>query len=185
FANDGTTRRYVARLNSDGSLDNSFNFNPDPADAYLLVKHVALEPDGKMVIGALQISPVSHRSRPIINRLNTDGSLDSSFVTTSAGDESILYAMALQPDNRILVGGNFGSGHAMLLRVNADGGLDSTFSWGTAGGASDVFSLGVQSDGKVLVGGSFLIGTFSNGFVSSFCRLNADGSLDSSFDPVP
>src|SRR5439155_2055013 len=105
----------------------------------------------------------------------------SSFVTTSAGDESILYAMALQPDNRILVGGNFGSGSAMLLRVNADGGLDSTFSWrlgNFASGGSRVFSLALQPDGKPLGGGNLPIGTSTNGIVSSFCRLKAYGSVD-------
>ena len=103
-----------------------------------------------------------------------------------------VYALAVQADGRILVGGVFttlgggGTGTTTrnyLGRLNADGSLDASFN---PGANSIVYALAVQADGKILVGGSFTtlggggIGTTARNRIG---RLNADGSLDTSFDP--
>jgi uncharacterized delta-60 repeat protein len=106
--------------------------------------------------------------------------LDPAFGAWADGD---IYALALQPDGRILVGGAFtrlgpsGSGHTNLARVNPDGTLDSAFN---PRPNSDVCALALQPDGKILVGGRFT--TLGGQSRSNLGRLNANGSLDSSFN---
>ena len=90
--------------------------------------------------------------------------------------------LAVQPDGKILVGGEFGllggSARIFLGRLNADGSLDTSFNPGADGG---VYALAVQPDGKILVAGAFtMLGGGGTGTTprSSLGRLNADGSLD-------
>ncbi len=93
-----------------------------------------------------------------------------------------VYATAVQPDGRILVGGNFttlgGQSRYYLGRLNADGSLDISFN---PGASSSVYCLAVQPDGRILVGGGFT--TLAGQTRHCLGRLNADGSLDTSFNP--
>ena len=128
-------------------------------------------------------------TRNHIGRLNADGSLDTSF---DPGANGAVYALAVQADGKILVGGYFttlgggGTGTTTrnyIGRLNADGSLDTSFDPGANGA---VYALAVQADGKILVGGDFTTlggggtGTTTRNHIG---RLNADGSLDTSFDP--
>ena len=103
------------------------------------------------------------------------------------GTNGVVIALATQPDGKLLVGGSFGQlGGAPrndLGRFNSDGSLDATFNPGVSG---EVFTLVVQPDGKILVGGSFtMLGGGGQGTVprQNIGRLNADGSIDPTFDP--
>ena len=103
----------------------------------------------------------------------------------------LVYAIAVQPDGKILVAGAFstlgggGSGttaRSRIGRLHADGALDLTFN----PGANDViYSMALQPDGKTVVGGPFTGLGGTNGSVarSHIGRVNADGSLDAGFDP--
>ena len=123
-----------------------------------------------------------------IGRLNADGSLDASF---NPGANGAVFAMAVQPDGKILVGGVFttlgggGTGTTTrnrIGRLNADGSLDTGFNPGANG---TVCALAVQPDGKILVGGGFttLRRRDRHDDAQHIGRLNADGSLDTSFNP--
>jgi uncharacterized delta-60 repeat protein len=178
---NGTLINRIARLNANGSLDSSFNFNPG-SGATGGVSSVALLTDGKMIIGGTIIST---NDTPInrIARLNADGSLDSSF-NPGSGANIEIKTIAVQADGKILIGGQFttynGIARNRIARLNADGSLDSSFDPGTGTG-SDVSTCAVQSDGKIVIGGSF---TSYNGTTRNrIARLNADGTLDGSFDP--
>ena len=97
-----------------------------------------------------------------------------------------VYSLAVQADGKILVGGEFttlgGQPRHHLARLNADGTLDPTFNPRAEGGNSPfVDSLVVQADGKILVGGRFR--TLGGQPRDSLGRLNADGTLDTSFYP--
>ena len=97
-----------------------------------------------------------------------------------------VYSLAVQADGKILVGGRFrtlgGQSRLNLGRLNADGTLDPTFNPRAEGGNSPfVDSLVVQADGKILVGGRFR--TLGGQPRDSLGRLNADGTLDTSFYP--
>ena len=65
-----------------------------------------------------------------IARLNTDGTLDTSFAT-GAGIDASLYSLALQPDGKVIIGGFFttynGIAKGSIARLNTDGTLDTTF----------------------------------------------------------
>ncbi|MBL8009820.1 MAG: hypothetical protein JNJ64_04355 [Flavobacteriales bacterium] len=176
---DGATRNRIARLNTDGSLDATF----DPGTgSWGTIHSLALQPDGQILIGG---DFTTYNGTPIsrIARLNTDGSLDPSFNPGTGADDRIR-AITLQPDGKILIGGEFttynGTPINHIGRLNADGSLDVTFTPG-AGASSWVRSTALQPDGKILIGGYF--DSYNGTPRSRFARLNADGSLDTSFDP--
>ena len=93
------------------------------------------------------------RAAQYLGRLNTDGTLDTSF---NPGADGYVDSLAVQADGKILVGGDFttlgGQSAQYLGRLNADGTLDTGFN---PGASYVVYSLAVQADGKIVVGGYF------------------------------
>jgi uncharacterized delta-60 repeat protein/uncharacterized repeat protein (TIGR01451 family) len=178
---NGIARNYIARLNADGSLDNSFNIG---AGANSYVNTIVIQSDGKIIIGG-QFTTYNGTTRNSIARLNTDGSLDASFnagtVTGAAGD---IFTAAIQSDGKIIIGGGFetypgGAATNRIARLNPDGSLDASFNVGN-GADNHVFTIAIQSDGKIIIGGYF---NFYNGTLRGrIARLNTNGSLDASFN---
>src|SRR6266403_1443626 len=76
----------------------------------------------------------------------------------NASVDQAVYAMAVQPDGKIVVGGLLtvldGEGRSFLGRLNPDGSLDRGFNPGANG---YVYAVVVQPDGKILVGGGFTV----------------------------
>jgi uncharacterized delta-60 repeat protein len=177
---NGTSRGYVARLNSDGSLDTGFLATGAGLNSG--VSSIAVQSDGKVLIGGA-FTAYNGTSRGRVARLNSDGSLDTGFLATGAGSDSSVYSVAVQSDGKVLIGGAFtaynGTSRGRVARLNSDGSLDTSFLATGAGANGNVYSIALQSDGKVLIGGDFSTynGT-SRGYVA---RLNSDGSLDTSF----
>ena len=180
FTVNGVARQAVARLNADGSLDGSFLNGPAGVSGE--VKSLALQDDGKVVIGGW-FQRVGSAARNRIARLNADGSLDNAFLEGLSGVSSAVLCITLQSDNRILIGGDFTSVHSVargrIARLRTDGSLDSGFLGTQAGPNLAVISIAAQPDDKVLIAGSF--NRFNLAHVGNIARLNADGSLDSSF----
>jgi uncharacterized delta-60 repeat protein len=163
----------AARYNPDGTLDRSFGnnglvrvgfgfFAADQAFA------AARQPDGKIVIGGYTSSATPLASPAFaLARLRTDGTLDPQFgsgglAQTDLGGDDWIFALALQPDGKILAAGVTGSPAShdfALVRYNANGSLDTAF--GTGGKVRTDFSgredrpaaVAVQKDGKILVAG--------------------------------
>ena len=101
---NGTTRNRIARLNADGSLDTGF----DPgAGASNEVDAIALQPNGKIVIGG-RFTTVGGTGRSRIARLNANGALDTGFAPGDGASYTV-YAVTLQPDGKVLIGGGFQS----------------------------------------------------------------------------
>jgi uncharacterized delta-60 repeat protein len=173
----------IARLNTNGSVDLSFAANvegmvlsPTPVGSLLV------QSDGKILIGG-SFTLVNGLERARIARLNSNGSLDDSFLHGLAGADDQVLCIALQSDGKILIGGYFTSINGVtrkgLARLNPDGSLDAGFLNGLTGPNDVVVGLAVQPDGQILVGGYF---TLVNGVTRNrVARLNADGSLDNSF----
>jgi uncharacterized delta-60 repeat protein len=180
------TRNRIARLNADGTIDSTF----DPG-SNAIVSALAVQADGKIVVGGgfttLGGGGAGTSTRNRLGRLNPDGSLDFSF---DPGASSSVLALAVQPDGKILVGGLFamlgggGTGttaRSHIGRLNANGSIEATFN---PGANSDVLAFALQPDGKIVVGGRFTaLGGGGTTPRSDIGRLNADGSLDPSFDP--
>jgi len=177
----------LARYEPDGTLDSTFGSGgivQSPAGA---ASAVALQPDGEIVAAGTASNQIR------VARYNADGSLDESFgsggaVTTAvSGSGSVAKALVLQPDGKIVVGGDSSDGLETLftlVRYDANGSLDSTF--GNSGvvttqvgtGNSSVDSLALQSDGKIVADGDAVDNSLA---VPGLARYNADGSLDTTF----
>ncbi len=141
----------LTRLNSNGTLDASFN----NLGANAPVNAVAIQPEGK-ILAAGSFSNVNGVTRARIARINTDGSVEATFVPSLSG--SVIVSLLLQTDGKILIGGAFTSVSATprnnIARLNANGSLDSFYPNGTPGGTNGaVQALARQTDGKVLIGG--------------------------------
>lgn len=176
---NGTGRPYVARLNWDGSLDNTFNPGTGPNNALV---GLALQPDGKPIIGGFFTAVGGQNFRYVARLLNT-GALDTTFATGTNLNNTVK-AVAIQTDGQVLIGGDFTTYNTTsrnrLARLNSDGSLDSSFNPGTGADAT-VNVILLQPDGKILVGGNF--GTVNGVSRASVARLNTNGSLDSTFTP--
>ena len=141
-------RNFVARLNGNGTMDSSFQpaviANLEPYIAG--VESAVLQPDGKMIFGGFAWTSNSLRK---VFRLNVDGSEDTNFVAALGfdpgdGSHSIIHALALQPDGKILVaGGDF------MVRLNTDGSRDTNFAYTFTGGVAYQGKLLLQSSGKI------------------------------------
>ncbi len=146
-----------------------------------MVISTALQSDGKILIGGT-FWLYDNISRQRIARLNSDGELDLSFVVGAGANDSVLI-VATQPDGKIIIGGSFtqydGATSNRIARLDQNGALDNSFAIGTGANAS-IYNVAIQADGKIIIVGDF---TSFNGIVSNhIARLNADGTLDNSFD---
>ncbi len=165
---------YVARLNVDGTRDQTFNspFN-FPTDHQGNVSSIKLLPNGQyLVAGHFKIGSQTADYA----RLNSDGSFDAAMAVGESNGEIIPL-----PDGKYIVCGirDFNSqSYQIAYRLNNDGSFDPGFRVTFAtGGCQDVKLL---PSGKLLVAGVFF--TTGGQILKPIYRLNADGSLDSSFD---
>ncbi len=153
-----------------------------------------LQPDGKILVGGRYLNADGSQSFSL-TRLNADGSFDPGFTgagTNGVSSDSVVNAIALQADGRIVIGGDFlvlnvvsgrgGIGRPGLARLNTDGGVDDGFVPDKPG-ADTIFSVAVQPDGKVLYASTTFVSFFAppDRRVAGVFRLNADGSRDSTF----
>ncbi|MFH0895556.1 MAG: T9SS type A sorting domain-containing protein [Bacteroidota bacterium] len=175
---NGTQRSCIARLNADGTLDATFDPGTGANNgAHNCVEATALQSDGKIIIGG-DFTTYNGINRKRVARLNTDGALDVTFNSGTVVSNSSVFAIALQNDGKIIIGGDFTSGtsNSFIARLNTDGALDTTFNYG--GGC--IMTITLQSDGKVFIGGAF---PSYNGIpINHFARLNTDGTLDVTFN---
>jgi uncharacterized delta-60 repeat protein/uncharacterized repeat protein (TIGR01451 family) len=176
------TKNFLARINADGTLDIPFNLSLGLNNQ---IYNIALQPDGRILIGG-SFNSFNGSTRNCLARLYPDGSLDNSF-TIGSGFNNTVIAIALQPDGKILVGGDFDSFNGVskkrILRLNPDGSLDNNFNIGSGGANSTVRCIKVQPDGKILVGGGFL--SYNGVAKNRLMRLNTDGTLDNTFTIGP
>jgi uncharacterized delta-60 repeat protein len=115
-------------------------------------------------------------------RVNTDGTLDSSF-TSPFGGQAFVEQSGLQTDGKIIIGGQFSVGaYNHIARLTSTGALDTTFNAGQAGPNGPVFQTQVLADNKILAGGPF--NTYNGVTRPGISRLNADGTLDNTFNPT-
>lgn len=171
---NGTTRTYIARLNSNGSLDTTFASGVNDA-----IFSIVEQPNGEILIGG-QFTHVDGIQRTGVARLNTDGSLDTSF---NAGLQQGSPDVILQSDGKILLAGSFidaNGGYHVMGRLNLNGSLDRTFDPNFVN-EDDIRSVAVTANGTIVVAGNFQ----DSGVVEEkVIRLNADGGTDASFHPA-
>ena len=176
---NGTTTTGFFRLNADGTTDTSFSVTISGS-----IQTAALQPDGKIIIGG-SFYQINNVDRRYLGRVNADGSLDTGF-NAGTGPNGGVTKIVLQSDGKIIVAGTFdsfnGTQHRGIVRLNAAGNPDASFNADISSYGSSIYALAVQPDGKILIGGSF---SQVNGVNRNrLARLNADGSLDTSFVTV-
>jgi uncharacterized delta-60 repeat protein len=154
---DDLIRRNLARLNADGSLDSTFTPGPFKVGFYKAI----ILPNGQFLV----------RGDTSFARFNANGTRD----TTFNEGPSRVYDVAIQPDGKIIIGGEF---EAYLIRLNPDGTRDTSF---FAPLDYYVTAVKLQKDNKILIGGQF--SKIGNVTRMRLARLHANGSVDLSFNP--
>lgn len=187
-ATTATTRYYIGRINADGTLDATFDPTADGP-----VISAVVQADKKVIIGGnfTTLRPngaTTATSRTYLARVNEDGTLDTNFDLKANGAVS---AMAVQADNKVLLGGYFtslaGSTRNYVARINADGTLDS-FNPNPNGTVSTIL---VQADGNIVISGLFTAlepnsSVYNAGTATPrnrVARLLPDGSIDPTYNP--
>ncbi len=183
FSNfQGSGKNYLARILPDGSWDTTFN--PQGPGPQAAVSALALDSDGKILIGG-DFTSVNGFSRSHVARLLTDGSVDTTFTPAEAALDGAVRALAIQPDRKVLIGGAFlnvaGVARGRVARLDASGALDPAFAPLSGCDNYTVWALAVQVNGRILAAGRF---TSVNGQArSKIVRFTSTGEIDGSFDP--
>jgi len=191
----------IHRFLPDGSADLSFSgdgkafvdFSPGKNE---VVSAVAVQPDGKIVVGAFaNVEGGNYGNHFAVSRLNTDGSLDSGFGSggINVAGKGVLLDLRLQPDGKIVAAGYnryFPIGiqeekDVALMRFLSNGALDPAFGSGgavyTDYGWCHANGMTLQTDGKIVVAG---FRHPNNPFDFLAGRYNPNGSLDLTFQPT-
>lgn len=183
-------RYKIARLNADGTLDNTFNpgGGPDGSGTRREILALAIQPDGKVLAGG-DFTWFNGTQSGYLVRLNRNGTVDNTFAVGPGFNDEV-FAITLQPDQKILVGGWFstynGVSRPRIIRLNPNGSIDTTFNPGLGpssfmgGGVRPVYAIKVLSNDKILLGGWW--SEFSGVARNDIVRLNPDGTLDPGFD---
>ncbi len=174
-----TPCNYIVRLDSTGAVDTTFNtglgFNYE-------VTSIAIQPDGKIIAGGYFNSYDTIASVGHICRLNTDGTIDSIFLANSSpGFNSNVTALTIQPDGKIIAGGDFNSYNSIAInkvaRIDSTGLPDTSFATGSVFASINypVTALLLQNSGNIIVCGDTAL--VSGGIVC----LNSNGALNNQF----
>ena len=176
------TARRIIRLNSDGTVDPSFSSGTGVTSGFNSnVRTIDLQSDGKILVGGEFVS-YNNSSAPRIVRLNTDGSIDTTFNSgTGFGSifppSIIVYDIKILSNDKILVGGEFtlydNITSNRFIKLNSDGTIDNSFNINN-GFDSYIWTIGLQSDGKILLGGQF--NSYNDNTRNRIIRLNSDGT---------
>jgi len=171
---------HIIRLNTDWTMDSSFDiwswFNND-------VNSIVIQNDGKILVWGVFTSYRWVSANHII-RLNTDGTIDTSFVIWNGFDYPVII-ITIQNDGKILAGGNFSyydnwSATNGIIRLNTNGQKDTSFHiWDWFNNI--VTNIVIQQNGEILVAGTF--SSYDNGATTNgIVRLHTDGTQDTEFN---
>ena len=177
----GQPRNRIARLDATTGLADSFDPNANGD-----IRSIAVQADGKILAGGnfIGANSIGGQLRNRIARLDaTTGLADLTFDPNANGE---VKSIAVQPDGKILAGGNFnnigGQLRQFIGRVDAATGLADSFN---PTGDTDINSIAVQPDGKIVAGGFFTT-LAPNGQAAvtrnHIARLERDGRLDQTLD---
>lgn len=175
---NGIASLRITRILEDGLYDATFNVGHSGANN--LIKSGIIQSDGKIIFGG-NFTKYNESSSNRIARISPDGVIDNTF-NIGSGFNSQVYAIAIQPDEKIIVVGNFtsynGTPTPRIVRLLPSGLRDTSFNVGL-GADAIIETLQIQPDGKILIAGRF--NSFDGNPYSRLVRLNPNGSIDLSF----
>jgi uncharacterized delta-60 repeat protein len=170
-----------AWLNANGTLRPAFNSTTRLSGQ---IHAIAVQADGRVLLGG-SFANLSNTTAGNLVRFNANGTIDATFNPVPNGDVT---GIALQPDGRMVVVGSFttvgGVTRNRIARIDADGSLDVTFD---PNASAKVNAVLLQSNGQIVIGGAF--GTLTPNATTTpvarnyIARLNADGTLDTNYNP--
>ncbi|HKQ39934.1 MAG TPA: Calx-beta domain-containing protein, partial [Verrucomicrobiae bacterium] len=163
----------VGRLLTNGAPDLNYNQVPGING---VVNALAVQTNGSLVVGGNFSLPA--RS---LTQLRVNGSVDSTFVV-GTGADNVIHAVTAYRNGSVLAVGAFtnfnGVSRRGIVRLNPDGTVDFSFVPPLVTNGI-IYSVALQTNGQVLIGGDFQLNTSGSHY--SLARLNADGSLDTTF----
>lgn len=173
----GYSQNDIVLVNTNGQWDSSFSMG---SGFNGVVNAIGISGSQYLIGGGFS----SYDNQPAegIARVNASGSLDSTFNPHGAGVTNQVRALLVQTNGEVLIGGDFTTYDSIpcgyVALINTNGLLDTNFNATAIQGS--VYALAEQG-GQIMVGGNFSIAgqTYTN-----IARLNANGSLDTTFDPL-
>lgn len=182
---NGLTRNFIVKTDSSGIEDTTFYTNLGTAFDNS-VYSIGQQSTGIIFIGG-DFTNTNSNGIMGIEALNLNGTEATAIAAnfgTGFGSGATIDTIAVQTDDKVLIGGAFtsynGNTRNYLIRLNADGTEDTAFYTNLGTGFNlDVRVIKVQADGKIIVGGAF---TTLNGNTRDYLvRLNSDGTEDTAF----
>jgi uncharacterized delta-60 repeat protein len=176
----------IVKITTNGVADTSFS----TSSGFSSVTYSEFSPfdvveqsDGKLVCGGA-FESFSGISRNYLCRLNSDGTLDTSY-TVGSGFNGPVFRMGIQSDNKVICVGDFtsydGTSVGYICRINSDGTLDNSFG-AYIGFDAYPFDLQILSDNSIILGGYFT--TYNSVYLAPYIiKLLPDGNVDTSFTP--
>jgi uncharacterized delta-60 repeat protein len=170
------SRRDIVRLNTNNTLDSTFNAGTALATNGGLILAVKVQPDGKLLVGGTFNNFNGNFVERLI-RLNSDGSVDPTFSLTGL-NVTFVFDIDMQSTGKILISALNNAGTSFIARFSSVGAFDATFSFPFFGGSG--FRMDVTADDKVVLSGVFTY-TVNQLPGKNLARLGADGPLDPTF----
>ena len=192
------TQQFVARYDTNGDLDSSFGkggiARTTVPGSSTRGRSIAIQPDGKIVVGGLLITSSIPSISYLLTRFNPDGSPDDTwdgdgiksipYGTSPMTDEPGVRSVAAAPDGRIIA---LGYANRVVYSFNPDGSTDTGFGiggtanvWGSANNAP--YDLTVSAGGRItVVGNTTSTSPSGSQYVQTITKFKKDGSLDTSF----
>ena len=171
LATNGSALPDVIRLNSDGSVDDTFGITNSGVPS-------ALQSDGKILLMETVFTNLSSVGSTV-RRLNTNGTLDPTFIPpTINGWVNLVVPL----NGKLVLAGGFsrvnGVKSSCIARLLLDGSLDTSFHSDVYQNSVGISAILPEPDGGLLIGGGVGFPNVSN---QNFGRLNGDGSFDATY----
>ena len=194
---NSVTRNRIARLNANGTLDESFNANSAIVVAENpTIYSMEILSDGKILLGGDLGAEQPQGYRKGVLRLNADGTSDNTLTSIPRILGGTMYGYNIRvdkaeqlPNGKILICGLFrmanGNPRLQLARYNSDGSFDATFTTSIFDDSASTYcqDIEAQPDGKYFVSGIY--STVNGSSRIGLTRFNADDSIDTTFNPTP
>lgn len=176
---NGVSRNRIARINSNGSLDTTFKTGTGFNN---YVRTIALLNNGKIMAGGM-FNSYNGTTAVRIARLKSDGTYDAGFVSGTGFQNEVSTILPIA-NGKLVIMGHFGSYKSTfitrIVQVDSIGNIDNSFNPG-AGFDAGVYTGLIQADGKIIAAGAFI--NFNNKSYNRICRLNKNGSIDTTYKP--
>jgi uncharacterized delta-60 repeat protein len=194
----GSARNGIMRLNSDGTLDTTFNvgtgLSGSSASGSIGGYCITMDSSSRLLVGGpfTRYSSSAAPARNRMARINTNGTLDTTFAMAGTGFSSYIISVATQPDGKILATGAFttinGASTTRITRLDSNGTVDTSFkgtgfTLGINAVNSSMFNqmLSISSSGNITLTGNFSTYSGSNFLVNNITQLTPSGSINTNF----